>query len=76
MYAQGSKRYDNPAAVAGDNFTVSDQRANLSRHRLWINKDGTQFRPRQQPAIRRVLPVGEGFSDEGMARCPRRLFHG
>ena len=76
MYAQGSKRYDNPAAVAGDNFTVSDQRADLSRHRLWIDKDGTRFGPWQQRAIRPISPVGEGFRCKRVGRRSRRLFHG
>src|SRR5207248_4684298 len=51
MYAQGSKRYGNPAAVAGDNFTIRDQRADLPCHRIWIGEDGTRFGSRQQRAI-------------------------
>ena len=76
MYAQGSKRYDNPAAVASDNFTVSDQRADLSCHRLWITKNGTRFGPWQQPAIRRVPAVGKGFRRKRVGRRSRRRFHG
>ena len=76
MYAQGSKRYDNPAAVARDNFTLSDQRADLSRHFVRIGEDRRRLGPRQQGSSCPVPPVGEGFSDEGVARSPRRLFHG
>ena len=76
MYAQGSKRYGNPAAVAGDNFTIRDQRADLPCHRIWIGEDGTRFGSRQQRAIHRVPPVGKGFRRKGVSYRSRRVFHG
>ncbi len=47
MHAQGFKRYGNPAAVAGSNFTVGDQRADLSRHLLRVGEYRARLRARQ-----------------------------
>lgn len=43
MYAQGSKRYGKLAAVARDNFTVSDQRADLTCHIFGVGEHRTRF---------------------------------
>jgi len=75
VYAQGSKRYCKPAAVAGENFTVSHQPANLPRHLLWIGKHRARLGARQQGAIRTVTPVGKGFRRKRMARSDCRLLH-
>jgi hypothetical protein len=75
MYAQGSKRYGNSAAVAGADFTVSDQRAHLSGYLVRIREDRTRLGPWQQAAIRPIPPVGKGFGSEGMTHLPRRPFH-
>src|SRR4030081_718992 len=69
MHAQGLKRYLNSAAVAGADFTVSDQRSDLLRHSLNIGEDRPRLGPRQQRAVRPVAPVGKGFGEEGMVRA-------
>jgi len=75
MYAQGSKRYCKPAAVAGADFTLGDQGADLPCHFRRIGDQRARLGPRQQCAIRTVTPVGKGFRRKRMAHSDCRLPH-
>jgi len=75
MYAQGSKRYCKPAAVAGADFTLGDQGADLPRHFRRIGDQRARFRPWLQRPIGSVSPVGKSFGGEGMSLCPSCLLH-
>ena len=75
MHAQGLKRYRNSAAVAGSDFTVSDQCADLARYITWIGQDRAKRGPCQQAAIGAISPVGKRFGTEGMVYRLGCLLH-